>query len=81
MKLEGLLCLVARHRWVPSEEDVAEGVAILECSRCGREEVFSGETFEMEGFLERASRAAIARSPYVNPKHSDPRFIERRRRR
>ena len=77
MKLKGLLCFVAHHRWVPSEDDADEGVLILECSRCGREQVFS-DTFEMESWLERSGRQEIARSPYVNPRHSDPRFHERR---
>jgi hypothetical protein len=78
VKLKALLCVVARHRWVPSKDDAHEGVLILECNRCGREQVFS-DTFEMEGFLERAGRAALADSPYVNPRWTDPRFDERRR--
>jgi hypothetical protein len=77
MKLRRLLCFGVRHRWVPSPDDSDEGVLILECARCGREQVFS-DTFEMEGWLERWGRQEIAQSPYVNPRHSDPRFHERR---
>jgi hypothetical protein len=76
VKPKGLLCFVARHRWVPSE-DAHEGVLILECSRCGREQVFS-DTLEMEGWLERAGRAEMAEMPWLDPARNDPRIGERR---
>ena len=78
--MKWLICVVAGHRW-KIDSDESEAVLILECKRCGHEEVHSSETFDMESWLERAGRAEIAESPYVNPRWSDPRFIERRKRR
>jgi hypothetical protein len=78
MKIRRLLCLVAPHRWAPAT-DVHEGVLVLRCRRCGREEVRSAETFGTEPWGERWARQEFVDDAFIDARTWDPRIRERRR--
>ncbi len=77
MNAKGLICIVTGHRWGPSADE-QDGVVLLECRRCGREQVFSSETFEMDGLGERAARAQMANDPFIDPRDVDPKIRDLR---
>jgi hypothetical protein len=74
----GLICIVTGHRWGPPTDE-RDGVVLLQCRRCEREQVFSAETFELDGLGERVARAEMAHNPFMDPRDADPKIRDLRR--
>ena len=47
MALGSIVCAVAGHRWTPAS-DVSDTNATFRCERCGRLQVFDGETHRID---------------------------------
>jgi Prophage protein (DUF1660) len=60
VRLAGLLCAVSGHRWAVDDES-ADEVVHLHCTRCGAEEIQSQDMFEAESW-DRTNWLRIMRS-------------------
>lgn len=47
MGLSWILCAVTGHRWTPTT-DASDTNAMFHCERCGRTQVFDGETHRID---------------------------------
>jgi hypothetical protein len=79
-KIGALVCALAGHRWTIDEHaETHAGLVIIRCDRCRSESIVSSDTFQAEGFADRAMRASVSESPIFDPRDIDPRIRERRR--
>jgi hypothetical protein len=78
-RIGALVCTFAGHRWKLAQDDETHaGLVVMRCDRCRSESVVSTETFEAEGYADRAMRKQVSEIPIFDPRDIDPRIRERR---
>lgn len=76
-RVGAVICIVAGHRWHPTDSAYADQV-MLRCRRCRATSIVSAEMVETESYTEKWTRAEVADNPFLDPREFDSRLPRRR---